>query len=138
MLCIFTASVFSSAMFSKNFGNQPPDPGSHFQRRRRVPRYSLRLPVEIFEPIHRSKLTGETLDVSLKGCYVLAPKPVERDFIVQLKIRRKQEMLEVWARVAHNSADRGMGLAFLSTQPAQDGLLERWIKEEGAKEKSGP
>ena len=118
------------------FGNQLADEDHRFPRRRKFPRYSVRWPVEIFEPINQKKLIAETADASLKGCYVLTQAHIERDFIVQLTIRRQKETLQVWTRVVHNFADQGMGLAFLSTQLAQEGLLTRWFSEDNAIEKS--
>ena len=124
-------------MPSDSSGSPSPEEILRLYRRRKLPRYLLKLPVEIYEPIRLSRVTAETADISLKGCYVLASKSIEQDFIVQLRIRRKDELLEVWARVVYTTAERGIGLAFLSTQLAQEGLLTRWINEEGAPEKPG-
>ena len=107
----------------------PPDAGSRFAEKRRVVRYNVAWPVKIFEPINRRLLDAETSKVSLRGCYVLTPTTLERDTIIRLLMQREQEKLEIWARVANIADAQGMGLAFLRTEPLQEGVLARWISE---------
>lgn len=107
----------------------PPDAGSRFAEKRRVDRYPINLPVKIFEPINRKLLDAQTSKMSLRGCFVLTPSPLERDTIIRLQIEKQQEKLEIWARVANTSEAHGMGLAFLRTEPQQEGVLARWLSE---------
>jgi hypothetical protein len=107
----------------------PPDAGSRFAEKRRVDRYSLALPVKIFEPINRQLFDGQTSKMSLRGCYVLISSPLERDTIIRVQIQRQQEKLDLWARVANIAAAQGMGLAFLRTEPQQEGVLARWLHD---------
>jgi hypothetical protein len=107
----------------------PPDAGSRFAEKRRVVRYSLALPVKIFEPINRRLFDAETSKMSLRGCYVLTPSPLECDTIIRLQIQKQHEKLDLWARVANISEQQGMGLAFLRTEPQQEGILARWIND---------
>lgn len=108
----------------------PPDAGSRFAEKRRVERYSVALPVKIFEPINRQLFEGETTKMSLRGCYVLTSNPLERDTIIRVQILRQQEKLDLWARVANIAEQKGMGLAFLRTEPQQEGVLARWLRDE--------
>lgn len=107
----------------------PPDAGSRFAEKRRVVRYSLALPVKIFEPINRKVFDAQTSNVSLRGCFVLTTSPLERDTIIRLQIEKQPGIVELWARVANISEAKGMGLAFLRTEPQQEGVLARWINE---------
>src|SRR5208282_4492031 len=112
-------------MLSEDSFNFPPDAGSRFAEKRRVVRYPVAWPVKIFEPINRRLFDAETSNVSLRGCYVLTPTPLEPDTVIRLQMQREQEKLELWARVANIAAAQGMGLAFLRTEPEQEGVLAR-------------
>ncbi len=102
--------------------------GERFAHRRTVPRYSLTWPVEIFEPINRSRFAAQTTQVSVRGCCVRAPVSLDHNTIVRLQIQWRQETLEVWARVTGVFADGAMGLAFLATE--HEDALARWIGAE--------
>ena len=107
----------------------PPDAGSRFAEKRRVDRYSLILPVKIFEPINRQLFDGQTSKMSMRGCYVLTASPLERDTIIRVQIQKEQEKLDLWARVSNIAESKGMGLAFLRTEPQQEGVLARWFND---------
>lgn len=105
-----------------------PSAGERFAQRRTVPRYALAWPVEIFEPISRTRFAAQTSLVSVKGCCVRTRVSLEKNTIVRLEIERRQQRVEVWARVTGTSAGSRMGLAFLGTRH-QD-VLTRWISAE--------
>jgi hypothetical protein len=99
-----------------------------------VPRYFLIWPVEIFEPIDRTRFAAETTLVSVRGCRVGTLIPLDPGTIVRLQIHREHETVEVWARVTGASADGGMGLAFLAT--AHQAVIARWIRAENKMQSS--
>lgn len=121
--------MLSSMMPPEDAFSFPPDAGSRFAEKRRVDRYSLALPVKIFEPINRQVFDAQTSKMSLRGCYVLTTNPLERDTIIRVQIQRQEEKLDLWARVANIAEEQGMGLAFLRTEPQQEGVLARWLHE---------
>jgi hypothetical protein len=103
--------------------------GQRFPEVRRAPRYFLIWPVKIFDPIHRTGFAAHTSIVSLKGCCIGAPVPLDQNTIVRLQIQRREEVVEVWARVTGTAADGAMGLAFLGTKHEE--TVARWISAEG-------
>jgi hypothetical protein len=105
-----------------------PSAGERFAQRRTVPRYSLAWPVEIFEPIDRTRFAAATTEVSVKGCCISSAVPLDRNTIVRLQIQWRQETVEVWARVTGSPADGRTGLAFLGT--AHHAFIEEWISAE--------
>ena len=92
------------------------------------PRYSLTWSVEILEPINRTRFAAQTSQVSVKGCYVSTPNPLDPGTIVRLQIEQQQESVDVWARVTGAPTDSGFGLAFLGTEYQE--VLARWISAE--------
>ena len=105
-----------------------PSAGQRFAERRTVPRYSMTWPVEILEPINRTRFAAQTTEVSVKGCYVSTLNPLDPGTIVRLQIERRQETVDVWARVTGAPTDSGFGLAFLGTECQE--VLARWISAE--------
>jgi hypothetical protein len=76
-----------------------------------------------------TRLTGRTSDLGLGGCYVdtLSPFPVGSN--LHVRIVRKNETFEAQARVVYSANGLGMGLAFVSAQPRQVRLFQRWLLE---------
>ena len=76
-----------------------------------------------------TKITGRTTDLGLGGCYVdtLSPFPVGTE--VRIRILRNTESFEAQARVVYSLLGMGMGLAFVSAQPKQVRLFQRWVLE---------
>jgi PilZ domain-containing protein len=112
------------------FGHPSPDAGAFFQDRRRVPRYAVRWNAELFDPLHSTRLPAQVMDVSMKGSAVFALHgPIEQDTIVQLKIQRQADSLELWARVVHLTGDDKCGLTFLRTGWNEEKVLLHWLSE---------
>ena len=96
-------------------------------------RHHLRFPfsatVEAVETKSGTKVTGRTSDLGLGGCYVdtLSPFPVGTE--AKIRILRENESFEAQARVVYSLIGMGMGLAFVSAQPKQIRLFQRWLQE---------
>jgi hypothetical protein len=96
-------------------------------------RHHLRFPfsatVEAVETKSGTKVTGRTSDLGLGGCYVdtLSPFPVGTE--AKIRILRENETFEAQARVVYSLIGMGMGLAFISAQPKQVRLFQRWLQE---------
>src|ERR1700693_4318882 len=96
-------------------------------------RHHLRFPfsatVEAIEIKTGTKVTGRTTDLGLGGCYVdtLSPFPVGTE--AKIRILREKETFEAQVKVVYSLIGMGMGLAFVSAQPKQVRLFQRWLLE---------
>lgn len=72
---------------------------------------------------------AETTEVSLKGCCVSTVIPLDRGTIVRLKIERREQTVEMWARGAGATIANETGFAFLGTKHQE--VLARWMSAEG-------
>jgi len=104
-------------------------------------RHHLRFPfsatVEAIEIKTGTKVTGRTTDLGLGGCYVdtLSPFPVGTE--TKIRILRENESFEAHAKVVYSLIGMGMGLAFVSAQPKQIRLFQRWLQEISGQSVSG-
>jgi hypothetical protein len=97
--------------------------------RRRNLRFPFSAAVEAVEIKSGAKVTGRTSDLGLGGCYVdtLNPLPVGTE--AKIRILRENESFEAEARVIYSQIGMGMGFAFVSAQPNQVQLFQRWLQE---------
>ena len=97
--------------------------------RRRNLRFPFSATVEAIDTKSGTKVTGRTSDLGLGGCYVdtLSPFPVGTE--TKLRIIRETETFEAQAKVVYSLIGMGMGLAFVSAQPKQVRLFQRWLQE---------
>lgn len=104
-------------------------------------RHHLRFPfsatVEAIDIKTGTKVTGRTTDLGLGGCYVdtLSPFPVGTE--TKIRILRENESFEAQAKVVYSLIGMGMGLAFVSAQPKQIRLFQRWVQEISGQPVSG-
>ena len=103
-------------------------PASSVERRRNL-RFPFTATVEAIESKSGTKVIGRTSDLSLGGCYVdtLSPFPLGTD--AKIRITRENESFEAQVKVVYSSIGMGMGLAFVSAQPKQVRLFQRWLLE---------
>ncbi len=99
------------------------------EERRRNLRFPISATLEAVETKSGTKLTGRTSDLGLGGCYVdtLSPFPIGAD--VKIRIVRGSETFEARAKVVYSVNGLGMGLAFVSAQPKQVQLFQKWLLE---------
>jgi len=99
------------------------------QERRRNLRFPFTASVEVIEAKSGARITGRTSDLGLGGCYVdvMTPFPIGAE--AQAKIIRGTETFEAKVKVVFSQVGMGMGLAFVSAQPSQYRLFQRWMLE---------
>jgi hypothetical protein len=99
------------------------------QERRRTLRFPFTASIEVIETKSGARITGRTSDLGLGGCYVdvMTPFPIGSE--AQARIIRGTESFEANVKVVFSQVGMGMGLAFVSAQPSQYRLFQRWIQE---------
>jgi PilZ domain len=99
------------------------------EERRRNLRFAFTATVEAIENKTGTKVTGRTSDLSLGGCYVdtLSPFPVGSD--AKVRIQKGNVTFEAQVRVIFSAIGMGMGLAFVSAQPKQVRIFQKWLLE---------
>jgi PilZ domain len=111
--------------------------GSPNERRRNL-RFPFSATVEAVETKSGTKVVGRTSDLGVGGCYVdtLSPFPVGTE--AKIRILRENESFEAQVRVVYSLIGMGMGLAFVSAQPKQVRLFQRWLQELSGQSVSPP
>jgi hypothetical protein len=104
-----------------------PGAGSRYPERRCFPRYEINAATEIVEPISKTKLSGHVSQISQSGCYIRVENGLPAKTIFQIRILHDDGAFESWAQVAYLQEGRGMGVAFLRTEPEQRTRLRSWL-----------
>ena len=97
--------------------------------RRRNLRFPFTATVEATDIKSDTKIIARTSDLGLGGCYIdtLSPFPVGTE--AKIRITRNNENFDAQARVVYSMVGMGMGLAFVSAQPKQVRLFQKWLHE---------
>jgi PilZ domain len=103
------------------------------EERRRNVRFPFSATVEAVEIKSGVKILGRTSDLGRGGCYVDSLSPFPIDAEVRLRIIRENESFEVQAKVVYSLIGMGMGLAFVSAQPKDIRVFQRWLLEASGK-----
>ena len=74
------------------------------------------------------QITARTSNLSVRGCFVLTPTPLNPGTKVQVTIVHAGAKVAVSGRVASVRA-QGMGIAFLKIEQHDQAVLERWISD---------
>jgi hypothetical protein len=124
------SGVFNSGAqvrLSEDYASKPLDAGARYAERRSVPRYPFVANVEIYEPLGRIRLNGQTSEISANGCYVDVMNPLEKNTVLQLRIERDGQSFQTWARVAYVQPNLGMGVAFFDTLEEHRRIIADWL-----------
>jgi PilZ domain-containing protein len=99
------------------------------EERRRNLRFPFSATAEAIENQSGTKIVGRTSDLGLGGCYVdtISPFPVGTE--AKIRITRDNESFDAQAKVVYSMVGMGMGLAFVSAQPKQVRLFQKWVQE---------
>jgi len=97
--------------------------------RRRNLRFPLTAAIEVVEERSGTRIQGRISDLGLGGCYVDTLSPFPVGVVLSIKITKDEESFEAKAKVVYSMVGMGMGLAFLSADPSQVKLFQRWILE---------
>jgi PilZ domain len=97
--------------------------------RRRNLRFPFSAEVELTESTSGAKIKGRTSDLGLGGCYIDAFNPLAVGTEAKIRIVRENESFEAHVKVVYSQVGLGMGVAFVSAQPKQFQLFQRWLLE---------
>lgn len=93
----------------------------------RPPRYSLRIAVEITDQLSGRTIVGETSDVSLAGCYVIASETGDFRSTVRIRLGFESETVTAHGDVVRTDPNKGIGIRFRAIAPDQMAILKRWL-----------
>ena len=97
--------------------------------RRRTLRFPFSATAEAVEIKSGTKIIGRTADLGLGGCYIDTLSPFAVGTEARIRIIRENETFEAQAKVVYSLLGMGMGLAFVSAQPKQVRLFQKWLLE---------
>ena len=100
-----------------------------FDCRRRRPRCSLAVEIEITDVESDVQIRGRTNTLSLFGCGVNAVNLFPRGTSVRIKLSHEGTEARALARVVYSRSDLGMGIVFTSVEREDELILEWWIAE---------
>jgi hypothetical protein len=109
-----------------------------FSNTRRVPRYSFDVDVEVADLQSEMCIREKTKDLSLYGCGIDTSVVLPRSRVVRIKIAYEGATMVALGRVVYARPDIGMGVAFISVEPEDQRILERWIGERAEEEACEP
>jgi PilZ domain len=112
--------------------------------RRMVPRYRWAISVRLTDVLSGTEIDGQTKDLSLFGCSVIALHLFPTGTSVRFRLCHGDAYVTGLARVAHVSPQLGMGFAFSNIEAADERILGGWIADltessdqRGAREPNG-
>jgi PilZ domain len=97
--------------------------------RRRNLRFPFSAEVELTESKSGAKIKGRTSDLGLGGCYIDTLSPLAIGTEAKIRIVRENESFEAEVKVVYSQVGFGMGIAFVSAQPKQFQIFQRWLLE---------
>jgi hypothetical protein len=96
--------------------------------RRDAPRYPLILVAEVTEVLGGAKMTARTADVSRTGCYLDTLKPSPKGTLIELQLRRGNEIFKTRGLVVYVKSGLGMGVRFHEhVTESQLRILDVWL-----------
>lgn len=97
--------------------------------RRRTPRYPFAATVEILLRGAPAGVSAKITELSLYGCYVKMPDPLEKGIQVFLKIYANGKYFETAGTVVYQNAAEGVGVCFQNVNPHYLSVLKQWLIE---------
>lgn len=95
--------------------------------RRASVRYPFTAAADVVEPLSNARISARSSDLGRGGCFIDTINPFPVGTVVNLRLKLEQNTFSTQARVVYAQAGMGMGLAFLSVEPDQLWVLEKWL-----------
>jgi hypothetical protein len=84
--------------------------------------------IVIADVISEQQISARTSNLSVRGCFVPTPTPMNRGAKVQITIVHAGAKVAASGRVVSLRAE-GMGIAFIKIEERDQAVLERWISD---------
>lgn len=97
--------------------------------RRRTPRFPFIATTEIIEKPGQPGINARVTELSLYGCYVEMPHPLEKGAPLMLKIYSEGRYFESNGIVLYSQPNSGIGVGFQNVNPHYLTTLKRWLLE---------
>jgi len=94
---------------------------------RRTPRYPFVAHAEVTPEQSGAPFPATVKELSLYGCYLDTPAPLNNKTKVVLKIFAEDGFFEANATVIYSNPRLGMGLVFHNVKPHYLGILRNWL-----------
>jgi hypothetical protein len=104
---------------------KPPDVD-----RRIHPRHPAAFAAEVTEAISGAQITSRTNDVSMGGCFLDTPSPLQVGAPVRIVLAREGKTFEARGSVVYAQNGLGIGISFLHVSPENRGTLNGWLARE--------
>jgi hypothetical protein len=99
-----------------------------FPQRPRALRKPFVAAIVITDVVSELQISTHTSDLSMHGCFVSTPTPLNLGLKVQITIVYASSKVVASGRVVFARAD-GMGIAFTKIEQRDQTVLEQWISE---------
>jgi hypothetical protein len=96
---------------------------------RQAARYGLKVTAEVTDLQSEVQRQGQTSDVSLHGCGIVAMSDFSQGTRVRVRLLREDLEIVALGRVVYSRPDLGMGIAFTTLEPKDERALAEWIDE---------
>lgn len=95
--------------------------------RRRTPRFPFIASAEILEKGAPASTPARVTELSLYGCFVETPSPLEKGVQLVLKVYSDGKYFESQGAVLYSQASQGMGVGFQNVNPHYLTVLKMWL-----------
>jgi hypothetical protein len=96
---------------------------------RRASRYSLTAVAEIVDLTTGTRVSAQTSDLSLLGCYVDTLNPLPSGTQIKISISHEGQTFTGAGLVVYSSAHMGMGIKFLKVPHDHLSMLQEWLRK---------
>jgi len=96
-------------------------------RKPRAPRTLLAAAAEVVDLQSSKSLNGQTLDLSVGGCYIEMSNPLPVRSAISLKLTFGGSAITVFGDVVRSEPGKGMGVKFRTVEPGQLSILKGWF-----------
>jgi PilZ domain len=100
-----------------------------FTEHRSHPRYPFTASVEVSETESGTTNKARVSDIGLGGCYVDTNSPFSSGTSVKVRIIREKKSFQALGKVVYSLPGMGMGIQFITVEPEQLWILEKWVAE---------
>ena len=95
--------------------------------RRKTPRFPFSGTVELLEKGATASTSARVTELSLYGCFVETPNPLEKGAQALLKVYSEGKYFEANGTVLYAQAGQGMGVGFQNVNPHYLSVLKMWL-----------